>query len=34
MERFITLCHGSEQVVEVHAFGIGKEHNDFGLGFY
>lgn len=34
MEKEITLYHGSEQIVEVPTFGLGKEHNDFGLGFY
>lgn len=34
MEGIITLYHGSEHVVENPAFGVGKEHNDFGLGFY
>lgn len=34
MEGTITLYHGSEHVVEVPTFGVGKEHNDFGLGFY
>ncbi len=34
MEKIITLYHGSEQIVEVPEFGKGKEHNDFGLGFY
>ncbi|MCR4683480.1 MAG: DUF3990 domain-containing protein [Clostridiales bacterium] len=34
MERIITLYHGSERVVEAPVFGEGKEHNDFGRGFY
>jgi hypothetical protein len=34
MEKLITLYHGSEKVVETPAFGLGKENNDFGLGFY
>ena len=34
MEKFITLYHGSEKVIETPAFGLGKENNDFGLGFY
>lgn len=34
MEGTITLYHGSERVIEVPTYGVGKEHNDFGLGFY
>lgn len=34
MEKIITLFHGSEKVVEVPTFGLGKTTNDFGLGFY
>ena len=34
MEHIITLFHGSEKVVEVPTFGVGKKTNDFGLGFY
>lgn len=34
MERIITLYHGSERIIESPAYGLGKEHNDFGLGFY
>ncbi len=34
MDKMITLYHGSNQIVEVPEFGKGKEHNDFGLGFY
>ena len=34
MENPITLYHGSEHVIEVPTFGVGKEHNDFGPGFY
>lgn len=34
MEKLITLYHGSEKVVETPTFGLGKENNDFGLGFY
>ena len=28
------LWHGSEKIVEVPQFGLGKVHNDYGLGFY
>lgn len=34
MDKIITLYHGSEQIVETPTYGLGKEHNDFGLGFY
>lgn len=34
MEKLITIYHGSEQIVEVPAFGKGRKNNDFGLGFY
>ena len=34
MDKLITIFHGSEQVVEVPAFGLGRKNNDFGLGFY
>ena len=34
MDRIITIYHGSEQIVEVPTFGLGRKNNDFGLGFY
>ena len=34
MEKIITLFHGSEKVVKVPTFGLGRTTNDFGLGFY
>ena len=34
MSKLITIYHGSKQIVEVPAFGLGKKNNDFGLGFY
>ena len=34
MDKTITIYHGSKQIVEVPVYGEGKEHNDFGLGFY
>ena len=34
MKRKITLYHGSEQIVASPTFGLGKQNNDFGLGFY
>ncbi len=30
----LTLFHGSENIIKAPQFGLGKEHNDFGLGFY
>ena len=34
MDKIITIFHGSEQIVEVPTFGLGRKNNDFGLGFY
>lgn len=34
MEKLLALFHGSEKIIEVPQFGLGKENNDFGLGFY
>lgn len=34
MDRIITIYHGSEQIVEMPTFGLGRQNNDFGLGFY
>ncbi len=34
MNKLITIYHGSEQIIEVPTFGLGKKNNDFGLGFY
>ena len=28
------LWHGSQKIAEVPQFGLGKAHNDYGLGFY
>ena len=28
------LWHGSQKIVEVPQFGLGKVHNDYGQGFY
>ncbi|MCD7919377.1 MAG: DUF3990 domain-containing protein [Clostridiales bacterium] len=33
-KKILTLYHGSNQIIETPEFGLGKEHNDFGLGFY
>ena len=32
--NLITIYHGSPQIVDSPAFGLGRKHNDFGLGFY
>ena len=29
-----TLYHGSDHVIEMPQFGVGKPYNDYGLGFY
>lgn len=34
MHKRITIYHGSEKIVENPVFGVGKQNNDFGLGFY
>ena len=34
MEKFLTLYHGSREIIENPVFGLGKAHNDFGLAFY
>ncbi len=34
MENSLILYHGSEQIVEVPRFGVGKKYNDYGQGFY
>lgn len=34
MKKHMTLYHGSRQIVDHPAFGVGKKNNDFGLGFY
>ena len=32
--NIITLFHGSIQEVKTPLYGVGKPHNDYGLGFY
>ncbi len=32
--RNITIYHGSQNIIEKPEFGLGKKHNDFGVGFY
>lgn len=34
MKQDLIIYHGSQQIVEVPKFGIGKEYNDYGQGFY
>ena len=34
MEQKLMIYHGSQQIVEVPKFGIGKKYNDYGPGFY
>lgn len=34
MDKRITIYHGSEKIIEHPTFGVGKQNNDFGLGFY
>ena len=34
MKQDIVIYHGSQQIVEVPQFGIGKKYNDYGQGFY
>lgn len=34
MKQDMIIYHGSQQIVEIPKFGIGKNYNDYGLGFY
>ena len=34
MKQDLLIYHGSQQIVEVPKFGIGKTYNDYGQGFY
>lgn len=34
MKQELIIYHGSQQIVEVPKYGIGKEYNDYGKGFY
>lgn len=34
MKQDLIVYHGSQQIVEVPKFGIGKKYNDYGQGFY
>lgn len=33
-ENIIKLYHGSDKIIEVPTYGLGRERNDFGRGFY
>lgn len=34
MANDLAIYHGSQQIVEVPQFGVGKPYNDYGQGFY
>lgn len=34
MENKMIIYHGSQQIVEVPRYGVGKAYNDYGQGFY
>lgn len=34
MNQDLIIYHGSQQVVEIPKFGVGKKYNDYGQGFY
>ena len=34
MKKDITIYHGSQQIVEIPKYGVGKTYNDYGQGFY
>lgn len=34
MKNDLIIYHGSQQIVEIPEFGIGKNYNDYGQGFY
>ena len=34
MQKYLTVYHGSKQIVDIPTFGLGRKNNDFGLGFY
>ena len=34
MKKDLVIYHGSQQIVEVPKFGVGKTYNDYGQGFY
>ena len=34
MKQDLVIYHGSQQIVEIPKYGIGKQYNDYGQGFY
>ena len=34
MDKSINIYHGSDKIIEIPTFGLGRKNNDFGLGFY
>ena len=34
MKQDLIIYHGSQQIIEVPKFGMGKKYNDYGQGFY
>ena len=34
MKQELIIYHGSQQIVEVPKYGMGKKYNDYGQGFY
>lgn len=34
MDNKLKIFHGSDKIVEIPKFGLGKKYNDYGLGFY
>lgn len=34
MNKYLTIYHGSNKIIESPKFGEGRKHNDFGRGFY
>lgn len=34
MKQDLIIYHGSQQIVQIPKFGIGKDYNDYGRGFY
>lgn len=34
MKNDLIIYHGSQQIVEIPEFGVGKNYNDYGQGFY
>jgi len=34
MNKWMSVYHGSKQIVEVPPFGLSRKNNDFGLDFY